>query len=136
MRNEWTWYSDCEIRKKICEEQELSSEECAEKFEECKKMSIDEATPEEWDKVNKSKTFTGKLFHPSDKHNPVTQPDHYNKGAIEAIEAIKASMHPQEYKGYLKGNCLKYLWRYEYKNGIEDLKKAQVYLGWLIKEIT
>ncbi len=135
MRTEWTWYSDCEIRKKICEEQELSSEECAEKFEECKKMSIDEATPEEWDKVNKSKTFTGKLFHPSDKHNPVTQPDHYNKGAIEAIEAIKASMHPQEYKGYLKGNCLKYLWRYEYKNGIEDLKKAQVYLGWLVKEV-
>ena len=120
---------------KKSEEQELSSEECAEKFEECKKMSIDEATPEEWDKVNKSKTFTGKLFHPSDKHNPVTQPDHYNKGAIEAIEAIKASMHPQEYKGYLKGNCLKYLWRYEYKNGIEDLKKAQVYLGWLVKEV-
>jgi hypothetical protein len=44
-------------------------------------------------------------------------------------------MHPQEYKGYLKGNCLKYLWRYEYKNGVEDLKKAQVYLGWLIKEV-
>ena len=71
--------------------------------------SIDDVPPQEWDKVNKSKTFTGKLFHPSDKHNPVTQPDHYNKGAIEAIEAIKASMHPQEYKGYLKGNCLKYL---------------------------
>jgi hypothetical protein len=44
-------------------------------------------------------------------------------------------MHPQEYKGYLKGNCLKYLWRYEYKNGLEDLKKAKVYLDWLIKEV-
>jgi hypothetical protein len=97
--------------------------------------SIDDVPPQEWDKVNKSKTFTGKLFHPSDKHNPVTQPDHYNKGAIEAIEAIKASMHPQEYKGYLKGNCLKYLWRYEYKNGVEDLRKARVYLDWLIKEV-
>ena len=135
MRNEWTWYSDCEIRRQVCEEQGYSSEECAEKFEECRKMSIDEATPQEWDKVNKSKTFTGKLFHPSDKHNPVTQPDHYNKGAIEAIEAIKASMHPQEYKGYLKGNCLKYLWRYEYKNGVEDLRKARVYLEWLINEV-
>ena len=72
---------------------------------------------------------------PQDNHNPVTQPDHYNRGAIEAIEAIKASMHPQEYKGYLKGNCLKYLWRYEYKNGIEDLRKARVYLEWLIKEV-
>jgi len=135
MRNEWTWYSDCEIRRQVCEEQGYSSEECAEKFEECRKMSIDEATPKEWDKVNKSKTFTGKLFHPEDTHNPVTQPDHYNKGAIEAIEAIKASMHPQEYKGYLKGNCLKYLWRYEYKNGVEDLRKARVYLDWLIKEV-
>jgi hypothetical protein len=67
--------------------------------------------------------------------DPVAQPDHYNKGAIEAIEAIKASMHPQEYKGYLKGNCLKYLWRYEYKNGVEDLRKARVYLDWLIKEV-
>jgi hypothetical protein len=95
--------------------------------------SLDDAKPEEWDRA--SKTVYGKLYHPEDKHNPVTQPDHYNKGSIEAIEAIKASMHPQEYKGYLKGNCLKYLWRYEYKNGVEDLKKAQVYLGWLIKEV-
>lgn len=133
MRNEWTWYSDCEIRRQVCEEQGHHPEECAEKFEECRKMSIDEATPKEWDKA--SKTAVGKLFHPQDQPNPVTQPDHYNKGAIEAIEAIKASMHPQEYKGYLKGNCLKYLWRYEYKNGVEDLKKAQVYLNWLIKEV-
>ena len=98
--------------------------------------SIDDAKPQEWDRVSKSKTFTGKLFHPSDKpSDPVGAPDHYNKGAIEAIEAIKASMHPQEYKGYLKGNCLKYLWRYEYKNGVEDLRKARVYLDWLIKEV-
>lgn len=97
--------------------------------------SIDDVPPQEWDKVNKSKTAYGKLYNPSDGSNPVTQPDHYNKGAIEAIEAIKASMHPQEYKGYLKGNCLKYLWRYEYKNGVEDLRKARVYLDWLIKEV-
>ena len=98
-------------------------------------MSIDEATPEEWDKVNKSKTFTGKLFHPSDKHNPVTQPDHYNKGAIEAIEAIKASMNDEQYKGYLKGNVQKYVWRYEnHPNGkVQSLEKAQVYLKWLLQ---
>ena len=95
--------------------------------------SIDDATPADWNRA--SKTAVGKLYHPEDKHNPVTQPDHYNKGAIEAIEAIKASMHPQEYKGYLKGNCLKYLWRYEYKNGVEDLRIARVYLEWLIKEV-
>ena len=94
-------------------------------------MSIDDATPEEWDTV---RALNNLSIRKPKKVDPVDQPDHYNKGSIEAIEAIKASMHPQEFKGYLKGNCLKYLWRYEYKNGVEDLKKAQVYLGWLIKE--
>jgi hypothetical protein len=133
VNNEWTYYTNCEIRRQVCEESGVPLEECQKKFEECKEMSITDATPAEWDKV--SKTFTGKLHHPQDNHDPVGAPDHYNRGAIEAIEAIKASMHPQEYKGYLKGNCLKYLWRYEYKNGLEDLKKAKVYLDWLIKEV-
>ena len=67
--------------------------------------------------------------------DPVERPDHYNTGAIEAIEAIKASMHPQEFKGYLKGNCMKYLWRYEYKNKpVEDLRKCRWYLEKLIEE--
>jgi hypothetical protein len=35
--------------------------------------------------------------------DPVEQPDHYNNGAIEAIEAIKASMPENEFRGYLKG---------------------------------
>jgi hypothetical protein len=61
-------------------------------------------------------------------------PDHY-KGEIECIDAIKSSMTKEQYLGYLKGNIQKYIWRYDKKNGIEDLKKAQVYLGWLIKEL-
>jgi len=125
MQNEWNMTEDdCAKFEKDCEKLRKNCQES---------RSIDEITREEWDWM--SKTFTGKLYHPQDKHDPVEQPDHYNKGAIEAIEAIKASMHPQEYKGYLKGNCLKYLWRYEYKNGIEDLRKARVYLDWLIKEV-
>ena len=62
----------------------------------------------------------------------VNHPEHYTQGGVECIQAIRASMAPNEYRGYLKGNCLKYLWRYDKKNGVEDLKKAQVYLGWLI----
>ena len=125
MQNEWNMTEDdCAKFEKDCEKLRKNHQES---------RSIDEITREEWDWM--SKTFTGKLYHPQDKHDPVEQPDHYNKGAIEAIEAIKASMHPQEYKGYLKGNCLKYLWRYEYKNGVEDLRKARVYLDWLIKEV-
>ncbi len=125
MKNEWNMTEeDCAKYAKDCDELRKNLE---------KQKSLDDVTPEEWNRV--SKTAVGKLYHPEDKHNPVTQPDHYNKGAIEAIEAIKASMHPQEYKGYLKGNCLKYLWRYEYKNGVEDLRKARVYIDWLIKEV-
>ena len=37
-----------------------------------------------------------------------------------------------EFKGFLKGNALKYVWRYAHKNGAEDLKKAQWYLDRLI----
>ena len=36
---------------------------------------------------------------------------------------------------YLQGNIMKYLWRYRYKNGVEDLKKAQWYLNELIDEL-
>jgi hypothetical protein len=62
-----------------------------------------------------------------------TSPNHY-KGEIECIAAIKASMSQQQFKGYLKGNVMKYLWRYDRKNGLDDLQKADVYLQWLIKE--
>lgn len=59
-------------------------------------------------------------------------PAHYQKGGIECIEAIEASMTQEAFKGFLKGNCIKYLYRYENKNGVEDLKKAQWYLLRLI----
>ena len=95
-------------------------------------MSIDEATPEEWDTV----TALNNLSIRKKKPDPVEQPDHYNKGAIEAIEAIKASMPEHEFKGYLKGNALKYLWRYDYKGKpVEDLRKCRWYIDRLIKEL-
>ena len=57
----------------------------------------------------------------------VNQPAHYNTGNIECITAIEASMSQEEFCGYLKGNCLKYLWRYRYKGKpLEDLKKSSV----------
>lgn len=69
-------------------------------------------------------------------NDAVNHPSHYTNGGIECIAAIKASMSAEEYRGYLKGNVLKYLWRYESKGKpAEDLKKARVYLDWLIKEV-
>ena len=65
----------------------------------------------------------------------VNKPLNYNVSGIECIEAIRATLGPKGFQAYCKGNVMKYLWRYEYKNGIEDLKKAEVYLGWMIKSI-
>jgi hypothetical protein len=59
-------------------------------------------------------------------------PNHYKQGGLESIDAIKAFMSEEAFKGFLKGNCQKYLFRYEQKNGIEDLKKCQWYLERLI----
>lgn len=66
-------------------------------------------------------------------HDSVNNPAHYADGnGIECIEAIEASMSMEEFKGFLKGNAQKYLWRYTKKNGAEDLKKAKWYLERLI----
>jgi len=64
----------------------------------------------------------------------VNKPAHYNNGKVECIEAIDASMTDVEFRGYLKGNVLKYVWRYLYKGKpLEDLKKARAYLDRLIE---
>ena len=95
-------------------------------------MSIDEATPEMWDKL---RTKYKALVDEELEDDPVESPVHYNTGSVECIEAIKASMSDTEFKGYLKGNAMKYLWRYAYKGKpVEDLKKAQWYLARLTEE--
>lgn len=70
----------------------------------------------------------------SDDNNNVDHPSHYNQSGIECIEAIKATLGDR-YQDYCKGNVLKYLWRYKYKNGVEDLKKARWYLDSMIKDL-
>lgn len=63
----------------------------------------------------------------------VNSPEHYRQGGIEAIDAIQASMTREEFKGYLRGNAQKYLWRYRHKGKpVEDLRKAKWYLDRLL----
>ena len=140
-------------------------------------MSINDATPQDWDRLRKQHpplvldevTSTADL-HYTPQLNPtfletyialaeeeqqqqdlskslwdddeeededvVNNPNHYNNGSIECIEGIQASMSAEAFAGYLKGNCMKYLWRYNYKGKpVQDLQKAQWYLAELIKEL-
>lgn len=68
-----------------------------------------------------------------EKTDAVNHPEHYTAGGIECIDAIRASLGLKEFADYCKGNIIKYLWRYRMKNGVEDLKKARVYLDWMIE---
>ena len=71
-----------------------------------------------------------------EEEDMVGSPKHYNTGNIECIEAIEESMSSVAFKGYLKGNCMKYLWRYDYKGKqVEDLQKAQWYLRKLTETV-
>ena len=62
----------------------------------------------------------------------VAHQSHYEGASIQPIDLMWADFTKEEMVGFLKGNALKYLLRYQKKNGVEDLEKAQVYIGWLM----
>ena len=68
------------------------------------------------------------------KTSNIDHPKHYNQNGVETIESIK-SITGDKFNGYLLGNVVKYIGRFEYKNGVEDLKKAIWHLEKLIMEI-
>ena len=60
-------------------------------------------------------------------------PNHYKQGKIECIDALEAATtNKQGLEAICTANVIKYLWRYEAKNGLEDVKKANWYLNKLI----
>lgn len=62
-------------------------------------------------------------------------PTHYRQGLIEAIDAIaSATVNKKGIIAVCTANVIKYLWRCEDKNGLEDLYKAKWYLDKLIAE--
>ena len=74
-------------------------------------------------------------YPPSADVDMVNSPPHYNQSGIECIEAIQAALGPN-FKYYLQGNIMKYLWRFDYKSKpIEDLDKADWYLERLREEV-
>jgi len=63
----------------------------------------------------------------------VNSPPHYTQASIECIDAIAAALSEDEFRGFCKGNALKYIWRSELKgDSVENLRKANWYLRRLI----
>ncbi len=71
---------------------------------------------------------------PSNKPDPVNHPPHYTAGGIETIDAIEAALTAEEFRGYCKGNALKYVWREKHKGQNESLRKAIWYLNRLVND--
>ena len=66
----------------------------------------------------------------------VNHPSHYIQGGIECIDALKAAtVGKTGIEAICVANAIKYLWRFEKKNGLEDVKKAQWYINRLIQEL-
>ena len=65
--------------------------------------------------------------------DPVNSPTHYQTGLIETIDSIKNILGHEKFQAYCVGNVIKYLSRYREKNGLEDLKKAETYISFIIK---
>jgi len=116
-------------------------------------MSINDATRFDWDRLRDNHPAVEKTglepwanmaeeeaahssWDNAAEEDVVNNPEHYNTGTIECIEAIEESMSSVAYKGYLKGNAMKYLWRYDYKGKqVEDLQKCQWYLARLTQVV-
>ena len=58
--------------------------------------------------------------------------NHYTSKSVQPWEAMESWMSEEAFKGYIWGNVIKYMARWEDKGGVEDLKKARHYLDKLI----
>lgn len=99
-------------------------------------MSIDNVTPNEWDayRAGYVKSIFNKVEDDTPSEDKVNKPSHYNQGGIECIDYI-AQQLGDGLVSYCQGNVIKYLHRWRYKNGLEDLKKAQWYLNKMIEAV-
>ena len=113
-------------------------------------MSLDNATPKEWDEATRRFAEAGWLENssPTEYVDPydaaagqydtpptdlVNRPPHYNKGEIECIKYIEDSLGPLGFSFYCEGNAKKYLHRWRYKDQIRDLEKLQYFITELIR---
>ena len=75
----------------------------------------------------------GRLIENPQGNDAVNSPSHY-AGNIECIDYLRDKLTPDEFVGFCIGNVLKYASRWRKKDGVQDLKKAMVYLNWAIEQ--
>ena len=136
MRNKLTEYcygfihceNGCRLRKPggFCRWNDLSDESTEDCYHFLERLIGKPEQPE----INFVKVERNDEVEPT--NDAVQHPSHYTQGGIECIEAIRASMTADGFADYCKGNIIKYIWRWRDKGGVEDLRKASVYLNWLI----
>ena len=98
-------------------------------------MSIN-AKPEEFDAVTSRYYDNRPIAKPECtlvKPDAVNHPEHYTVGPVEVIDIIR-QQQGSAVEFHYEAALLKYVLRWRYKNGLEDLEKARVYLGWLIEQ--
>ena len=126
------------------------------------KKTIDDETPEAWDKARQEyiESIWGKdeprkpnlddlrsmVWGDADvraewaekaaegRKDAVNNPSHYNQGGIECIDYIEQQLG-EGFIEYCEGNVHKYLHRWRYKNGDEDLRKALWYLERMLTKV-
>lgn len=96
-------------------------------------MAFDIAKAMEWEK--KKVTKYDEMYIPNNKKDNVNHPSHY-EGKYECIDVMDSSMGAELVFSFCTGNAFKYIWRYEGKNGFEDIKKTQWYINKAIEIYT
>ena len=102
---------------------------------------VGDSTMSKEESKEESKVVSGvKIFQGTDADlakiakDMINHPSHYNQFSREVIDTMQGVSTPEEFKGYLKLNAIKYLSRYQGKNGVEDLSKSVWYINKL-KEV-
>lgn len=92
-----------------------------------KKIFVEKKFLNKFTMINSYERITPKIKDP-------INPNYYKHGEVECINAIEsATINKNGIEAVCTANIIKYLWRYENKNGLEDVQKASYYLNYLIE---
>ena len=79
-----------------------------------------------WERMLTELAQTAENIKP--ESNPI-HPTHYTECSLECIDVMLAVFGRKAVTDFCIINAFKYMWRYEHKNGLEDLQKAERYLA-------